>query len=387
MSKADLIFHGKNIITMDDSLPLAEAVAVLVGTKTEVLKLAGPGTQIVELRGSETLLPGFIEPHQHATHMIMNRCMYINCGAHKYETYDDIKKLIEETVADIEPASGEWAMFFGWDPEMIPTLPKLNFALLDTFSTKVPIVMIGQSGHVAWANRKVFEVAKIPEDIKDPDGGVFVRDENGKLTGQMLEGPAMLMAMCAPFPTIQDMAKALKEQWDEYTKCGFTTLTELAYMPTDDLDDLVQEESTKPDCSIRLAMYKVVYGPGDEVKTKFKAAPCCCAPLPQPKKKAKQEIKENDKLWIAGIKVTADGSPHCGTAAVREKYLDTELTRLLGFPPTPCYGMLNYDDASLLETIKYWHGQGYQVSTHAHGETAIEQVLKTYEQVRPLLKM
>ena len=43
----------------------------------------------------------------------------------------------------------------------------------------------------------------------------------------------------------------------------------------------------------------------------------------------------NPKLWEAGVKLGADGSPHCGTAAVREPFLNSNLTETLGFPPAP----------------------------------------------------
>lgn len=90
----------------------------------------------------------------------------------------------------------------------------------------------------------------------------------------------------------------------------------------------------------------------------------------------------NPKLWEAGVKLGADGSPHCDTAAVREPFLNSNLTETLGFPPAPCYGNLNYSTQDLLETVKRYHRQGKQIAIHAHGERAIDQVIGVYEQVR-----
>jgi predicted amidohydrolase YtcJ len=197
----------------------------------------------------------------------------------------------------------------------------------------------------------------------------------------MLEAPAMLKVIgCAPLPTRQQLSKALDDQWNEYANCGFTTVTEMGYMPDGEVDDLIQDKAAQPDCPLRLALYTMVFGPGDDVLAK--ATTCCNVHFTQPKKKSRSKFSENEKLWIAGVKIVADGSPHCGTAAVREAYLDTDLTKLLGFPPPPSNGTLNFDDASLLETVKYWHGKGYQIAAHVHGERAIEQVLSAYEQVR-----
>ena len=93
-------------------------------------------------------------------------------------------------------------------------------------------------------------------------------------------------------------------------------------------------------------------------------------------------FEENPKLWEAGVKLGADGSPHCGTAAVREPFLNSNLTKTLGFPPAPCYGNLNYSTKDLLDTVKFFHQHRTQIAIHAHGERAIDQVIGVYEQVR-----
>ena len=67
---ADVIFTNGTILTMDDALPLAEAVAIrgneitAVGSEAEVLAQRGPDTILVDL-GGRTLTPGFIDAHQH----------------------------------------------------------------------------------------------------------------------------------------------------------------------------------------------------------------------------------------------------------------------------------------------------------------------------------
>ena len=90
----------------------------------------------------------------------------------------------------------------------------------------------------------------------------------------------------------------------------------------------------------------------------------------------------NSKLWEAGVKIVADGSPHTGTAAVREPFLNSNLTQTLGFPPAPCYGNLNHSTEDLLKAVKSYHQRGTQIAIHAHGESTIDQVIGVYEQVR-----
>ena len=65
-----MIFHNGTLITIEESQPLAEAIALrngliqAVGTNTEILALQGPDTQVIDLDG-HTMMPGFIDGHTH----------------------------------------------------------------------------------------------------------------------------------------------------------------------------------------------------------------------------------------------------------------------------------------------------------------------------------
>jgi len=69
---ADIIFHNGNIITVEKSQPLAEAVAIrgnliqAVGTDKEIMAYQGAETIAIDLQGN-TLMPGFVEGHTHYT--------------------------------------------------------------------------------------------------------------------------------------------------------------------------------------------------------------------------------------------------------------------------------------------------------------------------------
>lgn len=79
---ADIIFHNGNVITIEKSQPLAEAVAIrgnliqAVGTDEEVMAYQGADTVIIDLQGN-TLMPGFIDGHTHihAFHDRMGRSL------------------------------------------------------------------------------------------------------------------------------------------------------------------------------------------------------------------------------------------------------------------------------------------------------------------------
>ncbi len=67
---ADTIYYNGKIVSLWDSQPICEAVAIrgnrflAVGSNAEVLKTAGPETKRIDLRG-RTVLPGLIDSHTH----------------------------------------------------------------------------------------------------------------------------------------------------------------------------------------------------------------------------------------------------------------------------------------------------------------------------------
>ncbi|HEB88940.1 MAG TPA: hypothetical protein ENI85_05170, partial [Deltaproteobacteria bacterium] len=81
---ADLVFLGEHILTVDPETDGADAVAVrgdtivAVGSKTDIERLIGDGTRVVEL-GDRALLPGFIDAHGHLG-LVMQTLGFVNAS-------------------------------------------------------------------------------------------------------------------------------------------------------------------------------------------------------------------------------------------------------------------------------------------------------------------
>ena len=113
------IFKNGNILTMDETSPRAEAVAVQfgrisrVGTTAEIEKLAQPETTIIDLKG-RTVFPGFIDAHNHF-------CLYafmvdqVDCRASAgCVRGEDVVEAIREKASRVPP--GKWIMGWGYAP-------------------------------------------------------------------------------------------------------------------------------------------------------------------------------------------------------------------------------------------------------------------------------
>ncbi|MGL6126275.1 MAG: amidohydrolase, partial [Chryseobacterium artocarpi] len=70
--KAEILYFGGPIITMENTPSQVEAVAVkdgkilFAGTKSDAERYSEPSTKMINLNG-KTLLPGFIDVHGHLT--------------------------------------------------------------------------------------------------------------------------------------------------------------------------------------------------------------------------------------------------------------------------------------------------------------------------------
>src|SRR5580692_2773043 len=207
MSKQDpdLILHHGLLTTLDRSNPAATAVAIkdglftAVGDDREVMPLAGPSTQIVDLKGRRAL-PGLIDNHLHIIRGGLNFNMELRWDG--VPSLADAMRMLQRQVAVTPPP--QWVRVVGGFTEhqfaekRLPTIAELNEAAPDT-----PVFVLHLYDR-ALLNAAALRVVGYTKSTPAPPGGEIVRDAGGNPTGLLLAKPnaGILYATLAKGPKL-----------------------------------------------------------------------------------------------------------------------------------------------------------------------------------------
>jgi hypothetical protein len=185
---ADLVLRGGRVVTVDDALPEAEAIAIegyriaAVGSNREIDARVGPRTAVIDLEG-RLAIPGFIEGHGH--YMDLGRAKTI-LDLRDARTWDEIVERVREAAREARP--GDWILGQGWHQEKWAEAPHpsvdgvpLHHALSEA-SPRNPVSLAHASGHAIFANAAALELAGIDAGTPDPPGGTIVRDAESRPT-------------------------------------------------------------------------------------------------------------------------------------------------------------------------------------------------------------
>ena len=201
----DVILHRGLFTTLDRSNPTVSAVAiadgrfVAVGHDQEVMKLAGPSTKIVDLKGRR-VLPGLIDNHLHIIRGGLNFNMELRWDG--VRSLADAMAMLKRQVAITPPP--QWVRVVGGFTEhqfaekRLPTIEELNAVAPDT-----PVFILHLYDR-AFLNAAALRAVGYTKDTPQPPGGEITRDANGNPTGLLLAKPnaGILYATLAKGPKL-----------------------------------------------------------------------------------------------------------------------------------------------------------------------------------------
>jgi len=168
---------------------LREGTIVAVGRRSDLARLAGPGTRTIDCHGM-SLLPGFVDAHCHllATAASLQR---LDCSPEAVSSINELQREIRQRAEGT--AKGKWVRGFGYDHLALKEKRHPDRKDLDAAAPYHPVRLDHRSGHASVLNSAGLRLAGIDRDTPDPVDGVIDRDDvTGEPSGLLLEMSSFL---------------------------------------------------------------------------------------------------------------------------------------------------------------------------------------------------
>ncbi len=330
------VYTNAKIYTMDDSLPIANSLAISrgkivnIGFNVEEKYLEA---KVIDLDG-KVVVPGFIDSHIHLTSMAE---LKKRINLKNVKNIEELKKVLKK---HRELSNSTWIIGRGFNEEQfdekkLPTRCDLDEAVPDR-----PVIIIRICGHIGVANTLALKSL----------GFWNMRYEEHLSQGILREKLLSEALNKIPKPSFEELKILIKNTIEELLSHGLTTVCSVSATPQ---EYLVLKETAKGIINVKLV-------PNIEYLEYFL-------------KTANEKIEH---LKIIGFKTFADGSFGGRTAALREPYNDE--------PGNKGLLLLKHHEirANILKASKH----GYILAVHAIGDRAIEEIVKAVKEYKALRK-
>jgi predicted amidohydrolase YtcJ/heat shock protein HslJ len=364
---ADFIYVGGDIVTIDDKLPSAEALAVkggkivLVGSKADADKIKGAATKVIDL-GGKTLMPGFLDAHSHYINslLVANQAKLYAPPAGPGKDVESIVAALKMFAEERKIPKGEMIMGYGYDDSVMPAGRLLNRDDLDAAFPDNPVRVDHVSMHGAVMNSLALKKYGISAATKTPAGGVIVRKPG-------TQEPWGLIMETAFLPVMEQAEPMTAQQEVEWSRAGQMLFAEAGVTTAHEgATHLPQFQTMLRASKAGANLIDVVAYPfithADQVLAEFPAS---------------EWGKYQNRFKVGGIKITLDGSPQGRTAYFSTPYLTGGPggeKKWTGEPTFP------QDLANKM--VKKVYDMNVPLIIHTNGDAAIDMFLAAYEHAR-----
>ncbi len=369
---ADLVLYDAHVVTVARHQPEAQALAVrgdrivAVGSDDQIKAFIGPHTRAIDLHG-QTVIPGLIDSHAHfmGTGEMLSQ---LNVSAAEAPTWADVVRKVAEAVKHAKP--GAWIIGNNWHQEQWTHPPQPNVdglptgKALDAVSPDNPVLLWHSSGHALFANRKALELAGIGPHTPDPAGGQIVRDADGRAIGMLRDHATEAVLKAFRQSRAGETAQQRHARLMGYV--GLATRNALEHGVTSWQDmgqpfrmiDFYKQIAAQGHLHVRLYAW-INNEPVDALKARLKDYYLV-------------GYGKHGHLTVRGIgEILSDGALGTHSAWFFKPYLDVPTTR--GINVTPMKTIKAMAEVAIAD--------GFQMSVHAIGARANNEVLNTFEQV------
>lgn len=365
---ASLVLHNARIYTVSSAQPWAEALAIdeegtilAVGSAAQVDEYADDDTEFVDL-GGRLVLPGFQDSHAHvldASSEAQGDCQLDSDG--------ELEQWLTAIGECAEQAHGKWLLGSGYALHTLLDSGESPRALLDAVSTEQPIAIMEETSHSYWLNSKALQLAGFEAAQGNPEGGVILRDEQGELTGVVLDnaGDLVMDKALPPSKALQEVYyQAVLYGQDELARNGITSVADARVFwrrgHLEAWQRAAREDQLKARTTLGLWAYPQL--DDDEQLADLKA-------LYQPG-------GADDLLHVSQIKLYVDGIVHNTTARLRQPYQHS----LAGVDP---HGLYYFTPERLQRYARELSAAGFDLHIHTIGDQAVRDALDAIAQAEP----
>jgi predicted amidohydrolase YtcJ len=344
--KTDLLVKNATIYTVNEGFDIAEAFIVNNGKIVEVgsqknLEAKYEAANLFDANG-KTIVPGLIDAHAHLLNLGISMQQVDLVGTKSYQ------EVLKRVITFQEENNSDYIIGRGWDQndweiKEFPTKEELDFIFPNT-----PVSLRRIDGHAMIVNSKAIEMAGITKDTKMAGGEVYLKD--GEPSGILIDSPMELVWNTYPKEDKAYYIKALKDAEKECLKLGLTTIDEAGTNRF--VIDLVDSLQQAGEMSLRI--YAMITK--DKLNLEYYL---------------NKGIVKTDRLNVRSVKIWADGALGSRGAAMIDEYSDQ----------AGQHGAMITDEAELDSLAKIIANAGYQMNTHAIGDSANISVLRVYTEI------
>lgn len=340
----DLVVFNARVYSVDNDSTVAEAFAVNQGKFVEVgssafIRRKYKGARELELAG-KPVYPGFIDAHAHfvAYAQLLHQADFTGTRSFR----EVVARLVHRHRQYPQAA---WLLGRGWDQndwsnKEFPDNDTLNLLFPD-----VPVLIRRVDGHAALANARALALAGVGPATQVSGGKIETK--NGKLTGLLVDNAVDLVARKVPALSGQELRRALLTAQAQCFAAGLTTLDEAGLdKPVIDLLDSMHREGT-----LKMRFYAMLNPTEENKRHYYRNGPY-----------------QTDRLHVRSFKIYADGALGSRGACLLQPYHDQ---------PTES-GFLLQAAAYYRQTAKELYQSGFQMNTHAIGDSANRLILDVY---------
>ena len=352
------LLTAARIHTSDPTLPQASAIAwddtgrLLAVGDAAALARRYPQARRIDV-GDATVVPGLIDAHAHIVGLglALTRADLVGTRS-KQEILDRLRAFERDLPV------GEWLLGGGWDQNDWPDTAFPTAADLDAAFPERPVWLRRVDGHAGWVNSATLRaVAARAEGAAalasgQPEGGLIVRDADGKPTGVFVDDAERLVDAVVPAMDQQDRDDALERALQVAVRNGLTGVHDMGTS----FADFEQLRRFADDG--RLPLRISAYADGDA-----RAFEWLC--------EHGRYRHDGGRLQMRGLKLLIDGALGSRGAALLEDYSDDPGNR----------GLVLLEPARYEALVRRARTFGLQVASHAIGDHGNRIVLDTYQRV------